>query len=141
MLAGLERGLENLCRGMLAADELDHDIHRGICYHVVPVGGERLRRDAEFRRPLRLERACLRDAQVDAEGTQVLIAIARDGERGTAAYGSESNESHVHGARSFGHMQLLVLRMMRFSPAGFHQVGCVRASTTISACNSGVFGA
>ena len=102
MLARREGRLEDLGRGVLAADELHHDLDGGIGHELGPVARERAGREPQLGLALGAHVADARDVEVDTVGAQVLVAVAQDGAGGAAAHGAEADDAHAHGSGAGG---------------------------------------
>ncbi len=98
VLAGGEGGLVDLGGGVLAADELDHDVNGRVGDDVVPVGGEGLIGDAAGAGSLNLERATAGDGKVDAVVGDVVVVVGDDGLCHAATNGAKADDADVHGA-------------------------------------------
>ena len=76
MLACGEGSLEDLTRGMVAADKLHHDVNLGVVHHVVPVGREDALAQAELLGMPGTACAGLGQAQVHAVRLEVVVVVA-----------------------------------------------------------------
>ena len=93
VLAGGEGGLVDLSGGMLAADELDHDVHRGVGHYVVPVGGEAVVGQPCGPRHPDIERAAATDVDIDAVGGYIVCAVGEEELGHAATYRAEADDA------------------------------------------------
>ena len=98
MLACRKRSLENLTGGMVAADELHHDVNLGVGHSLAPV-----RRKDVLGKPQLLGMTCAASAgplqaQVDPIRGEVVVVMALEQPHETAADSAESDNRNVHHA-------------------------------------------
>ena len=103
VLAVLKGRGEDLGRGVLAADQLDDDVHGGVGDDVMPVACKGLALNTGGFGLLPGKRAGAGQLKVDAVGGQVLIVVALDQTSHAAADGSQTDQADVHGAQGFAH--------------------------------------
>ena len=107
VLARGERVLEDLGRGVLAADELDHNVYGGVADHVVPVCRERLGADAQLLGARLLERACAADAQVGTVCGEVVVMVLLNQADHAATDGAQAHNANSNRASCLVHARLL----------------------------------
>ena len=98
MLARRKGRLKDLARGMVAADELHHDVDLGVAHHVVPVGGEDALVQAKLLGMAGAAGAGLGQAQVDAVGLEVVVVVALQQAYETAADRAQADDADVDDA-------------------------------------------
>ena len=103
VLAVCDGVLEDLGRGMVAADELDHDIDGGVGGDLAPIGGEGVRRKPQGVCALRVARAGFPHAHVDAVGREVVVVVLGDQADDAAAHRAESDDADLHGPGALLH--------------------------------------
>ena len=114
VLAVCKRVLENFGRGMLAANELDHDVDSGVARNILPVGGEDIC-DAEILRFCVVAAACALNLKVDAVVLHVIVVVALNKAHYASTDSSQTNNANVDAA----HSRLLIFGV-RVSPIVAH---------------------
>ena len=98
MLARRKRGLKNLTGGMVAADELHHDVNLGVGHSLAPV-----RRKNVLGKPQLLGMTCTASAsplqaQVDPIRGKIVVMMALEQPHETAADSAQTDNRNVHHA-------------------------------------------
>ena len=95
--------LENFGCGMLAANELDHDVDSGVARNILPVGGEDIC-DAEVFRFCIAAAACALNLKVDAVVLHVIVVVALNKAHHASTDRPQTNNANVNAA----HARLLI---------------------------------
>ena len=110
MLAVGERVLKDLGGGVLAADELHHDVDVGVAGDIAPVAREGVAGQAELRRTAGVERAAACYLDIDAVRIEVAVPMLLDEAYGAPAHGAESDDADMYGANCLLQGALLCAR-------------------------------
>ena len=98
MLACRKRSLENLTGGMVAADELHHDVNLGVGHSLAPVRRKDALRKSQLLGMARAASAGPLQAQVDPIRGKIVVMMALEQPHETAADSAESDNRNVHHA-------------------------------------------
>ena len=98
MLACRKCSLENLTGGMVAADELHHDVNLGVGHSLAPVRRKDALRKSQLLGMARAASAGPLQAQVDPIRGKIVVMMALEQPHETAADSAESDNRNVHHA-------------------------------------------